>query len=202
MTLQFVQAAQFPEWMSNHLATLDTGKLRVLYMKGFSTRVDVQSSPLIGMYLQHAAALDVDLIEFNGDDYTPNGFTAVVEHVAAAQPQALLVAHLCHSDLGRFRASWSDRPTKILVVITADQPFEQLGRTAMTNLAPYAATQIVHCIGGGSTLLAEYHGCVDAAIRFQVLPISRPLADGGGVECCALVGLAPRPNLEIMTWGD
>ena len=205
MNLEFVQHSLFPDWMSNHLTTIGKSQLHVLYIKGFSARVDMQSTLnrlLIEMYLQHVGTMDIDLIEFNGDNYTPNGFTAVVEHVAAVHPQALLLAHLCGSDFDRFRKSWGDRETKILVVVTADQPFERLGSTAMGNLAPYAATQTVHCIGGGNTVLAEYQACANPEIRFQVLPISRPLSDGKGVELCALVGLDPAPNLQTMTLDD
>lgn len=202
MNLEFVEDCDLPKWMETYLAAVDKIKLNTVFVKGFSARVDFASTgnqSLISMYLKYVDEIDdLDMIEFDGDDRNPNGFTSVVERIVTGRPNVLIVAYLCRCDLDRFCKSWADRESRIVVVITADVPFDKLGAIAMEGLIPYAARRTVHCIGGGDTVLAEYKQCTDPTIHFYVLPIYRPSKDGKSLESCPLADLKQSANLTIL----
>jgi len=146
-------SVEFSMWDSSIVKQLG----RTIHYKGFAARVnfDDQDTQIEKKHLMELFRdANPDTIVWDGDDYQPDSFTALIPDIySSTHPRLVMFLSDTPEEKARVTASWT--PTKLPItcyLLNAELSFEQLGIEALQA----TQSKTVFCFGGGAVLEKEW----------------------------------------------
>ena len=147
------------------------------------------------MLLGTIKELGARTVTWDGDDLSPDSFTALIPRLCKEDPRVRITAFLHEKRREAFLKSWQpfveDSGVSIEVIIVppySGDPSDHTRKFADLGLSALQATKATDtiCFGGGAVLAAEYEHAkaLEPAPQFAIVPVSRWMAstEGGGTN--------------------